>query len=1495
MSDINFSNIRTHNGSKASGFEELVCQLARLQKPENAEEFVRKGEGGDAGVECYWRLTDGSEICWQAKYFPDGMNPSQWSQLDKSFTTALERHPNLTKYIICIPLDRPDSRRRGKGGQQVISVQDTWNARVDQWTVQAQEKGRSVEFEYWGKSEITNFLTIDSPLYSGKALYWFNELILNSEKFRHIVDKAQEALGERYTPEFHVDLAIARMFDGLCLNDQWWEDLEEKIAELNKHKEQFFKTFIEDKPELLDTEKVKDLRAKCSSVFSILSDRLNQRDRLFDVQDVLNRLKEILAYEDNVKESYTKNIQGQDDRNTPDRIFSGFFGMFHRFSQFLKSPKVKAAETKAALLYGEAGIGKSYLLCDISLQRIDNSQPTIFLLGSQYKGGNPIELIKASLDLQTYSDTQVLGAIDAAGEASGARVLIVIDAINEGLHREDWENHISHFLSDISEFKNIAIVLSCRSTYLDYILPDHIDKDRLVHIQHFGFHVHRAAEQYLSMQGIATPSAPILAPEFTNPLFLKTCCKALKENGQTSFPKGLYGITSLFDFYLQSIERTVAKHKRYKHQEKIVERALLAFSSKLFPEHLIGIPTREARTLFKKHDPNENVGDTLLNRLLHEGILSEDILYTDEPVIRFTYDRFSDLFIAQQLLEQYNSETIDSIFCSDQSLGRIVLEHGYYRYAGIFEALAIIIPEQYKKELVDLLPKDADIHKGYIGRIFTNTIVWRDPNSFSSRTLELLNQLKSFVDNILLGSRNLRLDILLKLSTEPSHPWNAELLDHNLSGKKMAERDAFWSTHVAFGYASEEDASIVKTLIEWSCFGNIDTAEEERIRLCAITLLWFLTTSNRKVRDRATKALVRILSRYPSLLPDLLRRFHAVNDLYVVERLYAVVYGVVCNIDDAETISCIAVLVFDLVFKDGKPIPHILLRDYARGILELALDKELLPDDVDPVLFRPPYKSEWPLENPTEEEIDNIIGDEEFSQISNSLMGSLLGDFGNYTMGCVHDWSSTPLSVSSPETGYDLKKDFAEKYLHGEVKAAYLEEIKPYLPEMEEEIADTPFLQEEVTPLWTLIYKEEFKFEEEIKAQIPDDKRETYRWLSGLGSDRPAAFSRKWAQRWVCKRAYALGWTKELFYDFEKMWCSYGRWGGVYEIEAMERVGKKYQWIALHEFLAHLSDNVHWIGSGYRDTEDEHYDGPWQIRRRDIDPTIWMRKNGEYRSFHNEVSTWWQPYKFPFDGLNDIRDQQTFVLDEQKVPDFQNLLRIKEPDTHNHWTVLQGFWSEIQSQSSSNGEYPRFNCWFRINSAFIRKKDYELVVENLKDGSFLHPNIIYIPSQYQSYLGEYPWHPIYKSMSGWQDPDGVDELISTKYFVPVSEYNWESKNEDYSLDISLSFYLPAQELVEGLGLRRSAHDPGSWENDDGVVFRDPSIEQYGPSYALMDSQTLDDWLSQNELEILWLIGGEKLLYSSNTGSRESYERLIYNGLFRLVKGKPTGTMRFQKR
>ncbi|MEA1854621.1 MULTISPECIES: hypothetical protein [Cytobacillus] len=54
MIELDFLHIRPFDGSKDGEFEELICQLAHLNKPRNSLVFIRKGgAGGDAGVECF--------------------------------------------------------------------------------------------------------------------------------------------------------------------------------------------------------------------------------------------------------------------------------------------------------------------------------------------------------------------------------------------------------------------------------------------------------------------------------------------------------------------------------------------------------------------------------------------------------------------------------------------------------------------------------------------------------------------------------------------------------------------------------------------------------------------------------------------------------------------------------------------------------------------------------------------------------------------------------------------------------------------------------------------------------------------------------------------------------------------------------------------------------------------------------------------------------------------------------------------------------------------------------------------------------------------------------------------------------------------------------------------------------------------------------------------------------------------------------------------------
>jgi hypothetical protein len=167
---------------------------------------VRNGTP-DGGVEGYWVSPDGSEHGWQAKLFFD-LGPAQWKQLDESVDTALEKHPRLTRYTVCLPVDLPDARI---AGQQ--SLRQKWHDRVSKWEHAARDRGLTVCFDLWGQSELLTRLAHER--HAGRVWFWFRQVELSPAWFSNHLNEVIEAAKPRYTPELNIELPIAERFEAL--------------------------------------------------------------------------------------------------------------------------------------------------------------------------------------------------------------------------------------------------------------------------------------------------------------------------------------------------------------------------------------------------------------------------------------------------------------------------------------------------------------------------------------------------------------------------------------------------------------------------------------------------------------------------------------------------------------------------------------------------------------------------------------------------------------------------------------------------------------------------------------------------------------------------------------------------------------------------------------------------------------------------------------------------------------------------------------------------------------------------------------------------------------------------------------------------------------------------------------------------------------------------------------------------------------------------------
>ncbi len=139
-------------------------------------------------------------------------------------------------------------------------------------------------------------------------------------------------------------------------------------------------------------------------------------------------------------------------------------------------------------------------------------------------------------------------------------------------------------------------------------------------------------------------------------------------------------------------------------------------------------------------------------------------------------------------------------------------------------------------------------------------------------------------------------------------------------------------------------------------------------------MVWFLSSSNRYLRDRTTKALIRLFEKRIPCLQKVLSTFHAVDDPYVIERLLAVAYGCTLRNVNPGDVGGAGSGCVRLDLSRWAATTASLLRDYARGVVEIALHRgEKL--NIEEEKLRPPYRSDWPsLAIPTLEDL-KLLGE----------------------------------------------------------------------------------------------------------------------------------------------------------------------------------------------------------------------------------------------------------------------------------------------------------------------------------------------------------------------------------------------------------------------------------------------------------------------------------------------------------------------------------------
>lgn len=1471
--DFNLLDVRPHRGSQHHGFEELCAQLLSLEPRPPSAVCYRKGGSADGGVEAYVEFDNGDEHCLQAKFYRQ-FTADLTNKLTASLKQALDSHPRLVKYIVCLPFNLRDAKEGAKNPTEL----DRYKAWKEQAQVEARRRSRKLEVELWDASAIHSKLTTNDGRYAGRLRYWLDKEVFSDTWFSKRWQEAKAVLGERYLPQFHVRTPARQLIDALVRAPDFVNRLERLVGQT--------------------LEASKSLRSSLRGVLKTSGASAPGVDYLKPVADVCGTLKPA-----NVSIEGTYDVQmwrssaavarkslgdlvawgrgaaGKSD----DEHWRSFFHFTYKLSDLLAeveeelaSDKWDAANKKALFLSGPGGSGKSHLLGDAVQSILDGKRPAVLVPNSAL-AASPIGWNGITERLGRggpLSVDELLGALDAAGQVADTRALLAIDAINEGPARHWWPDQLGEFLVEASRYPYVAVVFTCRDTSVNRMMgagaSSSVLTPRLARgaVEGFADKTGELSRHYLAMRGV-TGWLGRPGPESTNPLFLRACCDAVIAAGSHELPKGLDGITAMFSFYKTAVARSVERRLGVVPQLHIVDRFLASFADLVAESADRYIRYEDAYALAEGVFASGALTElNLLAALEAEGLLAVEPGvggHPDRDYVRFTFERMSDHEIARSVLKKhFERHTLAEAFDVGTPLGDALRTTGW-EFESVVQALAIQVAEQHGVELGDIVPEKygPSVWRGRENLL--DSVHWRSPQSVTQRTLHWIEEA---VDADGLAG------FYIEFGPQVGNAFNADWLHQRLAGLNMPERDIDWSVTVTrLGF---EDGGAIQSVVDWALSAGRRITDPVRIELVGTTLAWLLTTSHREVRDKATKALASVLAGSASVAVRLLSKFKSVDDGYLQERLYAAVYGAALQASwlKAEYASLATCVLRD--FFGGTVSTHVLTRDYARGIVETALRARAITE-AQAAAARPPYRSTWSIDLVPDEALARFVWPAG-SDIEDEILSSCLrDDFEHYTIphaigsfGCSPRKDAATISEEQLAVQWlDHFRTWAGQQAHAALKS--LLEARRDLLLAREDWARRPMLEKVAESALD-------RFKSEVGQLVAENLRVcTSRGdLLVLGNgyaDGRARFDRLWAAKWVARHAHDLGWSAEFFEGAER---SFHPTRDRME-HRIERLGKKYQWLALHDLLGRLSDGVQYI-PGWSDRNPQQYEGPWQIGVRDIDPSMFRRSTKD-DGWTSWSPRWWLPRQAKLTCRTPI-DALQWLTSEVDVVNDEGLIDLTDSEGRR-WLSLHGAVSWNRTGKHKQPHEVTRKSWVHLHCLVVRPADEgKLIAALTKSKAERHPELPDGSSYSDAFLGEYGWHPSTRGFDEWHTSDRWGQRLP-RVLVPTIEYRHE-RGYDYSADTRVSFRMPGAWLSAGLSLRLSNGADLTWTADGKcTTFFDPAVNQDGPSAALVDRDAFFSLLEREELRAVWVLYGEKELYGPDAGVGDAFGgRLHHTSVYR---------------
>ena len=454
---------------------------------------------------------------------------------------------------------------------------------------------------------------------------------------------------------------------------------------------------------------------------------------------------------------------------------------------------------------------------------------------------------------------------------------------------------------------------------------------RRIRMDGFGGDANDAIEGYFKHFKIDPGDAEIPVELLEQPLTLRIFCEVMNPSRESEvkidyFPASL---PSLFERYIENACERISQmpNLSYSYTAEEVRQAIYKLGLEMWQAGRREIGERDFREATS--DIGRDWDSSIVNLLAQEGIIFKNPGNERyEYVITPTYDALGGFIIASALLSKHATDRKFKWLCERNTIQSFSGENSHELADDIFRSLVALFPDRmYGTQLWKVAPESLrDVALRYA------TIL--DAEHLDQETLVAIQKLLS--NNPKEESR--LFSRLQKTRGADNHPLNANFLDSVLRPMSVAERDLSWTEWIR---NTRNDLSTIE--LKWKKNLSDRTPSD---RLHAKWVMWLLTSTNRRLRDVATRALYWFGRGDPKDLFEYTIESLEINDPYVPERMLAASYGVAMALHTVPqktdfnntTLLNYARHLYDTLFAEGAEFSttHSLIREYATRTIELA-------------------------------------------------------------------------------------------------------------------------------------------------------------------------------------------------------------------------------------------------------------------------------------------------------------------------------------------------------------------------------------------------------------------------------------------------------------------------------------------------------------------------------------------------------------------------------